>query len=145
MPCRYGIVFSTTGSIHSMCRHGFVYCTMSRSDLPERLHAHELLRLFGEGARCAARGVERPASTLPGHGMWGCTRPVSRPHGAVSDRRKGSGHKLFVHGRLRRQGILLGERSNTIGGGAYQWNLKGHKVDMACLIWRVYSLELKAQ
>lgn len=55
-------------------------------------------RPFGEGARCATGGVERTASALPGDGMRGCARTVSRPHGAVPDRGKGPGHELFVHG-----------------------------------------------
>lgn len=44
---------------------------------------------------------------MPGDGVWRRPWSVPRPHGAVQDRRQVSRHQLPVHGRLRRQRLLL--------------------------------------
>jgi len=44
---------------------------------------------------------------VSGDGVRRRARPVPRPHGAVQDRGKVSGHQLPVHGRLRGPGLLL--------------------------------------
>lgn len=44
---------------------------------------------------------------MPGDGVRRRPRSVPRPDGAVQDRRQVSRHQLPVHGRLRRQRLLL--------------------------------------
>ena len=52
---------------------------------------------------------------MPRHGVRGRTRPVPRPDGTVPDRGSVARHKLPVHGRLRRPGILLGRNGLAHG------------------------------
>lgn len=75
-----------------------------RRDTLSRIRGQTPLR---KSSRNPNERVQRPARCSTRHRLRRHPRPVARPHGALPDRRVGSGHELPLHGRLRRSGILL--------------------------------------
>ena len=67
------------------------------------------------GSRDFDGGIQRAAGPCPGDRLWGYPRPISRSSRALLYRRKLSRYKLFVHGGLCRQRILLCGNSHAVG------------------------------
>lgn len=72
-----------------------------------------LISIPGKGD--SGQGVKCSGSKMPGDSVRRRSRPVSRPDGAVSDRRTLARHELLVHGRLRRPRLLLRRDGDAAG------------------------------